>query len=325
MAELRLLCVIGLCAALSACASTHVPPGSGTYRVGSPYQVNGVWYTPHEQPHYDKVGLASWYGPGFHGNRTADGEIFNQYSLTAAHATLPLPVNVRVTNLENGRSLVVRVNDRGPFHSGRIIDVSERAAELLGFKEEGTARVRVEYIGRADQNAYTMEASSEVPKAAPTTRVSSAALPDDSAGETAAAQPAPSMAPIPNPAPSMTPDANSAPPVKMMDPVANPAAAAGDNGAAVAAAELSDSANPQPSVSTGQMYVQVGAYTDAHSAMMLYNQILGVGKTTISPTDQNGTRIYRVRVGPVADADEASRITANLKALGHDDVQIVME
>src|SRR5689334_17278595 len=127
-----------------------VPPNAGVYKVGQPYQVDNVWYYPHEQPDYDETGIASWYGPTFYGKPTADGELYDGDGLTAAHRTLPLPVNVRVTNLENGKSIVVRVNDRGPFAQGRIIDVSKRAAELLGFYAKGTAKVRVTYLGRAD-------------------------------------------------------------------------------------------------------------------------------------------------------------------------------
>jgi len=117
-------------------------PG-GIYKVGEPYQVAGVWYYPKEQPDYDETGIASWYGPDFHGKATANGETYDMNDLTAAHQTLPMPSMVRVTNLENGRSILLRVNDRGPFVNGRIIDVSRRGAQLLGFFEKGTARVRV--------------------------------------------------------------------------------------------------------------------------------------------------------------------------------------
>jgi rare lipoprotein A len=126
-----------------------VPKGGGTYRVGSPYMVGGRVYVPEENPHYRAEGLASWYGDDFHGRETANGEVFDRASISAAHPTLPLPSYVRVTNLSNGRSLIVRVNDRGPYHGNRIIDVSKRSAHLLGFHEQGTAMVRVEYVGRA--------------------------------------------------------------------------------------------------------------------------------------------------------------------------------
>ncbi len=129
-----------------------VPKGGGYYQVGKPYQVAGQWYQPREDPAYDRVGSASWYGELFHGRRTANGEIYDMDRLSAAHPTLPLPTYARVTNLNNGRSIVVRVNDRGPYARDRIIDLSRRSAELLGFRGNGTATVRVKYLGRAPLN-----------------------------------------------------------------------------------------------------------------------------------------------------------------------------
>src|SRR6201997_1752914 len=126
-----------------------VPKGGGTYRVGKPYTVGGRVYVPEEDTEYHEEGMASWYGDDFHGRLTANGEVFDMGSLTAAHPTLPMPSYARVTNLANGKSLIVRVNDRGPYHGNRLIDVSNKAAELLEFKGNGVARVRVEYVGRA--------------------------------------------------------------------------------------------------------------------------------------------------------------------------------
>src|SRR5216684_530775 len=126
-----------------------VPKGGGTYRVGKPYTVAGRIYVPEEDTNYRQEGMASWYGDDFHGRQTANGEVFDMESLTAAHPTLPMPCYARVTNLSNGKSLIVRVNDRGPYHGNRLIDVSNKAAELLEFKGNGVARVRVEYVARA--------------------------------------------------------------------------------------------------------------------------------------------------------------------------------
>src|SRR5664279_1036359 len=126
-----------------------VPKGGGTYRVGKPYTVAGRVYVPEEDTSYREEGMASWYGDDFHGRLTANGEVFDMGSLTAAHPTLPMPCYARVTNLSNGKSLIVRVNDRGPYHGNRLIDVSNKAAELLEFKGNGVARVRVEYVARA--------------------------------------------------------------------------------------------------------------------------------------------------------------------------------
>ena len=169
----RCAAAIGLCLALANCASSGkfasrvdpkygvsssprvvafgdpVPKGGGTYRVGKPYTVGGRVYVPEEDTSYRAEGLASWYGDDFHGRLTANGEVFDMGSLTAAHPTLPMPCYARVTNLSNGKSLIVRVNDRGPYHGNRLIDVSNKAAELLEFKGNGVARVRVEYVGRA--------------------------------------------------------------------------------------------------------------------------------------------------------------------------------
>ena len=126
-----------------------VPKGGGTYRVGDPYIIAGRTYVPREDSNYRAEGQASWYGADFQGRLTANGEVFDMHSLSAAHPTLPLPSYVRVTNLENRRSIVVRVNDRGPYHDNRVIDVSVRAAKILGFFDKGLAHVRVEYVGRA--------------------------------------------------------------------------------------------------------------------------------------------------------------------------------
>jgi len=126
-----------------------VPKGGGVYKIGNPYRIAGRWYVPREEPGYDRVGLASWYGADFHGRRTANGEIYDRHALTAAHPTLPMPSYVYVTNVENGRTLLLRVNDRGPYAHDRILDLSQAAARLLGTERQGVARVRVVYAGRA--------------------------------------------------------------------------------------------------------------------------------------------------------------------------------
>ncbi|PTM99056.1 septal ring lytic transglycosylase RlpA family protein [Mycoplana dimorpha] len=129
--------------------------GGGRYVVGKAYVVRGKRYNPKQDRDYDSKGIASWYGAGFHGRLTANGEIFDKDHLSAAHSTLPLPSYVRVTNLENRSSLIVRVNDRGPFHKGRIIDLSSKAADLLDLKKRGTATVRVQYVGLARMDVTT--------------------------------------------------------------------------------------------------------------------------------------------------------------------------
>jgi rare lipoprotein A len=128
------------------------PKGGGRYQVGKPYTVGGKRYVPQDNPDYAAAGTASWYGADFHGRRTANGEIFSANALTAAHPTLPLPSYVRVTNTDNGRSIIVRVNDRGPYVHGRIIDLSARAASMLGYIQSGVGNVEVSYVGKAPLN-----------------------------------------------------------------------------------------------------------------------------------------------------------------------------
>lgn len=162
----RLAASIAVAALSAACATTTPAPmpqaAAQPYKVGKPYQVRGVWYTPKEDPGYDETGLGSWYGEQFHNRHTANGEVFDMNRLSAAHKTLPLPCLVEVTNLDNGRKLVIRINDRGPFVEGRIIDLSRAAARDLGYEGKGVARVRVRYVGPAPirgMNARTYRAS----------------------------------------------------------------------------------------------------------------------------------------------------------------------
>lgn len=129
-----------------------VPKGGGGYKLGKPYRIGNTWYVPREEPDYDRIGVASWYGADFHGRRTANGELYDMAALTAAHPTLPLPSYVTVTNLANNRTILVRVNDRGPYANGRVIDLSRAAARALGYEGQGTAQVRVRFAGRAPLN-----------------------------------------------------------------------------------------------------------------------------------------------------------------------------
>ncbi|MEO3999305.1 septal ring lytic transglycosylase RlpA family protein [Mesorhizobium sp. CAU 1732] len=128
---------------------SNLPRGGGRDQTGKPYKIRGKWYHPKEDPNYRKVGAASWYGDAFHGRLTANGEIYDMTHLTAAHPTMPLPSYARVTNTTNGSSVIVRVNDRGPYAHGRIIDLSRQAAQMLDYTHHGIAKVEVEYLGRA--------------------------------------------------------------------------------------------------------------------------------------------------------------------------------
>ncbi len=278
--------------------TVQVPPNAGVYKVGQPYQIDNVWYYPREQPDYDETGVASWYGPTFYGKHTANGEMYDGNQLTAAHKTLPMPVNVRVTNLDNGKSLIVRVNDRGPYARGRIIDLSKRAAELLDVVQTGTARVRVTYLGRADINGapppITPPAIASALPAAPSGKVDTAAL-------------------------GIVPGATVAPP---------PAKSAQMPTAAIPSQMFADDQPtgkvtrvPVPVVT--HLYVQLGAFSKLENAKALLNRV--GGDLRISTLQRGGQTLYRVRSGPlssVADADAAlSRITGG----GANDAHIVVD
>ncbi len=143
---------LGVSASPRVTQSGSISKGGGTYKVGRPYRVGGRWYHPREDRNYDRVGTASWYGTAFHGRRTSNGEVYDMHALTAGHPTLPMPSYVYVTNVQNGRTVLVRVNDRGPYAKDRLIDLSYGTARMLGYHNRGLARVRVRYAGRAPLN-----------------------------------------------------------------------------------------------------------------------------------------------------------------------------
>ncbi|HSC18289.1 MAG TPA: septal ring lytic transglycosylase RlpA family protein [Rhizomicrobium sp.] len=295
----------------AACASSPPPEGSisgstGTapYRVGKPYQIGDNWYYPREQPEYDEIGVASWYGPTFYGKQTASGEIYDGESLTAAHRTLPLPVNVRVTNLDNGKSVVLRVNDRGPFAKGRIIDVSKHAAELLGFYAKGTARVRVTYLGRGDVPSEPTDDSdtalAQAFRRVPSAKVEAASVRTATRAGSRPVQVA-SLDPPPLPAerskPAEQPEASFAPD-SARDESSGPAAA--------------------------HLYVQAGTFSSEANAERLQARLAEAG-LFISPTERNGRALYRVRSGPYDDLESANAALAKLAELGNNGAQIVVD
>jgi rare lipoprotein A len=275
------------------------------YKVGNPYQVGGLWYYPQEQPAYDETGIASWYGMDYDGHLTADGEVFDRNAVSGAHPTLPMPVNVRVTNLQNGRSLVVRVNDRGPFVNGRILDLSEHAADLLGFRLNGLARVRVTYIGRADLNGPGLappadetppEVASAVP-AAPVAQVEAMALPPVAG---VAVAPAVMARNLPKPVEQM-----------ILPALSQGAAADGQ------VVEI-----PVPPATA--LYVQVGAYMSPVNAATVAAKLSSTGARVFQGM-KDGRPIYRVRVGPFQAVEQADAALAQVLALGQNDVQIVVD
>jgi rare lipoprotein A len=273
------------------------------YKVGNPYEVDGMWYYPREQPGYDETGIASWYGVDYHGKLTADGEVFDRSFVSGAHPTLPLPANVRVTNLENGRSMVVRVNDRGPFINGRIIDLSEHAADLLGFKDRGIARVRVTLLGRADlYGPGPAPAGQETPPevavavaAAPTAAITSAELPPVVGANIA---PPKMAASLPRALPQDVPGIKAEVPDGQVVLVAVPRATA--------------------------IFVQAGAFTSPTNAGSVAARLSPFG-ARVSPILKDGRQVYRVRIGPFQAVEDADAVMARVHALGHNDVEIVVD
>lgn len=289
----------------------------GIYKVGNPYQINGVWYYPKEDATYDETGIGSWYGEQFHGKRTANGETFDMNEVSAAHPTLPMPSLVRVTNMDNGRSIVVRMNDRGPYANGRIIDLSRRSAQLLGYERQGTARVRVQYLGPAplEGGGETMVASrstgaDERPSAAPRGAVSAEALPPPPGVKGRSADVARPAAGQPSPMQilaAQTPEPPSTASVSLP------------------AAGLSEQTVEVGPARGGQIFVQVGAFTLHENAHRLAAQLSLVGPVGVSSTFVNKQEFFRVRLGPydqVAGADKALQQVINS---GQTNARIIVE
>lgn len=283
----------------------------GYYKVGDPYQINGVWYYPAEDYNYDETGIASWYGPGFHAKMSANGETFDQNDVTAAHRTLPMPSYVRVTNLENGRSLVVRINDRGPYARGRILDLSRRSAQLLGIEGQGTARVRVQIMaeeskaiaqamrsagrtGGGQGSRAPMIASRQpgepAPSAAPRASISAETLPGSVSADAARpAQPTASSSPPPRPTP---------------DP----------------AGQLT-----QTTPKRTQLFVQAGSFSNADNANRLSSKLHGFGSAKVVPFRNGSQMFYRVRVGPLATVEEGDRVLEKVINSGSPDAKLIAD
>jgi rare lipoprotein A len=302
--------------ALAGCAETRSGPksaahghtrSSGGYKIGEPYQVKGVWYYPKEDFSYDETGIASWYGPGFHAETTANGESFDQNEVTGAHKTLPMPSLVRVTNLENGRSIIVRINDRGPFVPGRIVDLSRRGAQLLGFEEQGSAKVRISVLP---------EESRAVAAAA---RAGQAGV--------SVADISPDGAPKPVAAPRGSVQVEGALPIRQQvaeRPAFDPSqtvAGTTVNGRFLPAAVVANT----PVRSNGRLYVQAGAFTVYDNANRLRARLSDLGATRIDPTMVGNTQYFRVRVGPLSSVEAADSILNQVIEGGNNGARVIVD
>ncbi len=258
----------------------------GVYKVGSPYQIQGKWYTPHEDFNYSEVGVASWYGPNFHGKRTANGEVYDMHAMTAAHRTLPLPSMVRVTNLSNGRSIIVRVNDRGPFAHNRILDLSKAGAQALDFIKQGTARVRVEIL--ADESIALKD------------RIVT--------GKYAKApQPQPVQVAAVHTIPATKPTAYTAEPLPPVQEPAKPVPAVA-----------------QTVISSPEHFIQVGAFGDASNAERLKQRLSVYGPVQITKVQtSSGVTLHKVRIGPIMDQSQVNTIVGQVQNQGFVDAHVI--
>lgn len=273
--------------------TSHEPANSsGHYKIGNPYQINGVWYYPAVDYNYVETGIGSWYGPKFHGRKTANGEIFDMNAVTAAHRTLPLPSMVRVTNLRNGRSLKVLVNDRGPFARSRIIDLSRRSAQLLGFQRAGTAPVRVEIIADESRRLAAIAQGQSAPQiaAAPSEKVNIAALPGSQApAPITKAEPTPVQAAVIEPLPG----------VKAI--------------------------SKTPITAKPRIYVQAGAFVYRDLADKMKRLLDPIGPTQIAEAVIGERRFYRVRMGPISSVKKADQLLELVSASGYPEAQLIVD
>ncbi len=284
--------------------------GSGYYKVGNPYQIDNIWYYPAEDYEYDETGIASWYGAAFHGRKTANGEDYDMNSLTAAHRTLPMPSFVRVTNLENGRSLVLKVNDRGPFAKGRIIDISKRGSQLLGFQNQGTSRVRVQIL--ADQSRavaarmQNRETLARVGSPITVDKLPKASVSAETLLAPAGAESSPNVSNI---APAQTGKVSNAT----------------LQSETVTLTTSPDAAVEQGPVSPTSIFVQAGAFGLFDNANQVRASLSPLGPVFLDQVLVNGRDLYRVRVGPLADVDQADMILNQVIGTGYPDASIILD
>ncbi|MGE3622425.1 MAG: septal ring lytic transglycosylase RlpA family protein [Bdellovibrionales bacterium] len=306
-------CLLAATLLLEGCGGSgpvHKPPvaGGANYKVGTPYEISGTWYYPKEDYSYDATGIASWYGADFHGGKTANGEIYNKDELTAAHTTLPMPSLARVTNLDNGRSVVVRINDRGPFKHSRLIDVSQRAAQLLGFEKQGTAKVRVQVL--ADESKAIADAMRRYggPSTAPVTVASTEAQPGVAAAPRSAVM-AQELEPVSNTVQTAPKPTLTTPQIHEELVETRPVA----------------EAVQVPVPATSDIYVQAGAFKVLENANRLKQNLSSIGQVQVSSAVVHGDTFYRVRIGPIASVAKADVILAKTAQAGVEKARIIVD
>lgn len=292
---------------------TDTPESKGTFKVGTPYKINGRRYYPQESYSYSETGIASWYGPNFHGKQTANGEIFDKYELTAAHKTLQMPSLVRVTNLDNGKSIILRINDRGPYAHNRLIDVSQRGAELLGFKNNGTARVRVDVLPEESKKiAQAARMGMDTRGTEIALNQSRVAAPVQYARASAPVRPA---APVPARAPAR--------PQPIIESITFDTAAIASPSPAPIQQAIHQPAPTQ--LSNRKVFVQAGAFSQENNALALARQLEAIGPSRVYLARVNDQPFYRVRLGPYDNPEQAGRALTSVISAGKSDAKIVTE
>ena len=296
---------------LSKTSSPKPVKPKGKYKIGKPYQIKGIWYYPKIDYSYNRTGIASWYGPGFHGKKTANGEIYDQNGLTAAHKTLPMPSLVQVTNLENGRSLRLKINDRGPFAYGRIIDLSRRGAQLLGFHRQGTARVQVQIL---DAESRLMASKAK-------------------GGATLASADSPIRSDTKLPKAGVTSEkllppagANSSPVQEKQKRPKNVVI----RRSTVRKPISKESVEPDGTITTvainpNDMYVQIGAFTQFQNAHQAAARLSILNNVKISSAIVNGKEFFRVRAGPIQTLGDADYLLESILRAGFRAARLVVE
>lgn len=341
MAQMVLARVLGvamIAVGLAACGSSSSSRGGGgggaaqmgSYKIGAPYKVEGVTYTPQEEFNHVETGVASWYGPGFHGKSTANGERYDQSERTAAHRTLQMPSIVRVTNLDNGLSTVVRINDRGPFARSRVIDLSRTAAQELDIVRSGTGRVRIEQMTAESLAVKDVAIGGGGPAE------QYAAVAQLASGQRAApAQPpiqvAASVQPVAAPAPAVQavwPTNPRAPSVETPPPRSYGGGSSGGNGGptiASLAAVVPAAATTPATLSAGGFWVQTGSFSTPENAERQRGAVRSYGASEVSQGSAGGREVYRVRLGPYTTSDAAGIVADRLKRSGYGDARVVSD
>ena len=283
----------------------------GTYKVGNPYQIKGIWYHPKVDYSYNRTGVASWYGPGFHGKKTANGEIYDQNGLTAAHKTLPMPSLVQVTNLENGRSLRLTINDRGPFAHGRIIDLSRRGAQLLGFHRKGTARVRVQILESESRLMAHNAKGGEILATIGSPIPSNIKLPKAGVDKDILLPPKGASG---NPA--QTIPRNSKNLVIRRSKVGERARVSSvqPNGEITTVA-----------VTPSNIFVQVGAFTQFQNAHQAAARLSVLNNVSVTSAIVNGKEFFRVRAGPIDTLSDADFLLESILSSGFEAARLVID